>query len=517
MARLVILLLTFTFIACQKNGPTTWNPIVKLPLLKGELKIVDIAGDSLIYADASQLLHFYIDKELAHFKLDSTLQIPDTVLHLKYSVIFPVTLNPGQNIPIGSVNNLEFKLDKGVQLKTLKIKQGQLRVKFKNSVSQSLDVSFSVPDAQKQGSAFTIQETIPPGNTFIQKVYDLSAYELNLHPADNLYNTLRQTLQVKLNAQSPVTQVESGQGIELELEYADLLPEYIWGYFGTLSNYFKQPDTEIFDATWFSVPQLKLQTATATFSVINALGVDLKFQLDSLLGKNTFSNTLLLDVPPLKSVNVSRAQFYNNRIYPSTYTYSITSQNSNIHQFLSLLPNTLYASGNINLNPFGNTSGYQDFLFYNQGLQIKAHLDIPLAYTHDYLQLEKTFTLSTEALNSLKPINAAVISFETENTFPFSVQAQALIQNAQGIPYDSLFQLGPIELAKQPTSFGSSIRQQFSFNLTYSQIQNILREHTLRLRVKIYGLSPQNPIALYAYQKLKFNLFLQSEIHAEVQ
>lgn len=517
MIRPALLLLWIMLLGCQKNNPTSWNPTLNLPLLKGQIKLSDLVGDSLIYADASKLLHFHIEKELTHLKLDTSLQIPDTSIQLKFNIIFPVTLNPGQNIPIGNINNLEFKFDNGIQLKMLKIKQGQLRVKFKNTISQALDVSFSVPDAQKNSTAFTIFETIPPGTAWTQRLYDLSGFELNLHPSNNIYNTLRQSLLVKLNAQAPVTQAESGQGIELELEYVNLLPEYILGYFGTISSSFKQPETKIFDADWFKIPQLHLQSATATFSVINALGVDLKFQLDSLLGKNNFSQSALLDAPALKSLNISRAQQYNNRITPSIYTFSLNSQNSTIHRFLSLIPNALYASGNFKLNPFGNTSGYNDFLFFNQGLQIKAHLDIPLAYTHDYIQLEKTFTLTSEALNSLKIVTSAVVNFETENTFPFSVQAQALIPNSQGFYGDSIFNKGPVELAiHYPTSSASNL-QRMSFPLSSTQIQTLIREKKLHFRIKIYGLTPQSPIALFENQKLNFNLYLQTETHAEIQ
>jgi hypothetical protein len=512
-----LLLFLIMLMGCQKNNPTTWNPTLKLPLLKGQLKLTDLVGDSLIYADASKLLHVHIDKELIHLKLDSALQIPDTSIQLKYSIIFPVTLNPGQNIPIGTINNLEFKFDNGIRLKTLKIKQGQLRVKFKNTISQALDVSFSVPDAQKNSTAFTILETIPSGTAWTQRLYDLSGFELNLHPSNTMYNTLRQSLLVKLNAQAPVTQAESGQGIELELEYINLLPEYVLGYFGTISSYFKQPETKIFDADWFKIPQLQLQSATATFSIINAIGADLKFQLDSLYGKNNLSQSALLNAPALKSINISRAQQYNNQINPSIYTLSLNSQNSTIHHFLSIIPNMLYASGDFKLNPFGNTSGYNDFLFFNQGLQIKAHLDIPLAYTHDYIQLEKTFTLSTDALNSLKKVTSASVCFETENTFPFSVQAQALILNSQGYYCDSVFQKGPVDLATCNPNLNGLNLQQMTFNLSNTQIQTLIREKKLHFRIKIYGLTPQRQITLLEHQKINFNLYLQTEMHAELQ
>ncbi|MFM2102541.1 MAG: hypothetical protein RIR05_1527, partial [Bacteroidota bacterium] len=36
-------------------------------------------------------------------------------------------------------------------------------------------------------------------------------------------------------------------------------------------------------------------------------------------------------------------------------------------------------------------------------------------------------------------------------------------------------------------------------------------------RIKIYGLTPQSPIALFENQKLNFNLYLQTETHAEIQ
>ena len=110
-----------------------------------------------------------------------------------------------------------------------------------------------------------------------------------------------------------------------------------------------------------------------------------------------------------------------------------------------------------------------------------------------------------------------MVNFETENTFPFSVQAQALIPNSQGFYGDSIFNKGPVDLViHNPTSSASNL-QRMSFPLSSTQIQTLIREKKLHFRIKIYGFTPQSPIALFENQKLNFNLYLQTETHAEIQ
>ena len=516
MIRLLVFGLFCFLTACQKNTVTSWNTRLWIPLINGEVSLMDIAGDSLTTVDPTGVVHFILERDLLNLKLNESISIPDTTLNLNYKVIFPITLNPGQNIPIGNSNPMTFKPDHGIQLKFVKIRRGQLNVRFKNSVSQALDVDFLVPDARGQQGLLRIQETVPSGNQWHTKTYQLEGYTLSLQPFPNTYNTLRQQLTVRLNAAAPVTSVESGQGIDIELSYQELVPDYVQGYFGSFTESFRETQSNWWDQNIIKSPNLKFQEASASFSVINAAGLDFKFQLDTLIGHNAYANHLTLHAPYLNNLNISRAQEHENTPTPTLKTFTINSSNSNIHQFISLLPYRIDAAAKAQLNPLGNTSGFNDFIYYNQGLQIRTRMDLPLRFSYDYILAEKTLTLSSESVQNLKTLNSAELQIETENQFPFQTQFQVYLLNSTGSITDSLFSAGPKTVSEASEYKGNVAKHSETLLLT-SDLLNQLRQHpVLQFKIKLTGIKPNAEQTLFDYQTLKFKLHVKANTRMEV-
>mgnify|MGYP003349356430 FL=1 len=142
------------------------------------------------------------------------------------------------------------------------------------------------------------------------------------------------------------------------------------------------------------------------------------------------------------------------------------------------MPYRIEASAKAQLNPLGNTSGFNDFIYYNQGLQIRTRMDLPLRFSYDYILAEKTLTLSSESVQNLKTLNSAELQIETENQFPFQTQFQVYLLNSTGSKTDSLFSAGPKTVSEASEYKGNVAKHSETLLLTSDLLNQIDRKST---------------------------------------
>ena len=83
------------------------------------------------------------------------------------------------------------------------------------------------------------------------------------------------------------------------------------------------------------------------------------------------------------------------------------------------LPNSIGYEIGIELNPLGNISGHNDFIFKSNPLKLDVDFITPLSFAANQLTLRDTLTLSIENSN---PINNGTLYIETTNGFPLSAE-----------------------------------------------------------------------------------------------
>ncbi|MEO6306197.1 MAG: hypothetical protein ABIP51_23820 [Bacteroidia bacterium] len=508
---------------CRKPTSANWDVDVVLPVVKSSLNISNFIGDSIFIPDNTGLLSLDVTREITAIKLDSLLQLPDTSITKNFTLlaIQPVTLTPGQSLTFFPPSELNFDVSNGVSLKRVDVRSGSLSVKFTNNLSQPLDLLYVIASAKKNGQPLTILETVPPYNDTLRKTYDLSGYSLNMTGlTGNKFNSIVQTYTVTVNPLASAVTATYGQGATAILKYSDIIPDYVEGYFGqqTVAIPLDTARFNIFDN--FQASNFMLNDATLNFKILNEFGAEFTSSLSNIKSVNSPKSTVIPLTPGLLSnMNINRASKAGNTIFSSIKSISVNSSNSNIVPFLSNLPNKLTYQGTINVNPFGNVSGYNDFAYYNTGIKVLADINIPLRFNADYFKLSSLSTVNFSNIKQLDNVNSGNFIISAVNGYPFRAEIQAYLIDDQNNTIDSLFypgnnfmERGVINAQNVVTSPTVS---RLTVPVTTQRIENLKKTKTIKLVT--YFRMPSNPPDIKIYENYTFDINIVAELNYNVK
>ena len=440
---------TLTIIGCKKEADNPqWDIEVLGPVLQATIGIDQLIADSLTSTDANGNVRVVYEGSLNNIATDSVYSIPDTAIQTIYTwPFFPVTINP--NTPFYTNNKNLILNVKGAQLTRAIIRSGTIRLTAKNTLPTRVYFTYTVPEARKNGQSLSLARSVAAGSisspSYFTEDVDLSGYLLNLTgSANNLVNTIAYNVIARSDSAGIAFPVVQGDTmVNLTTTLLDVTPSYVRGYLGqTIIN--DNGNTPIGIGNIFQSGQLLLDSASLQLTVKNSIGADLQAYIESLTSVNSRTNTSIPLVAPSilqRNIDLSRAAETGNANYPvrpSTQVINLDNSNSNLTAFLSNLPDQLENNIRLSLNPLGNISGSNDFVYENRLISTNTRLEIPLRLSMKALTLVDTQELSINNLTNIDPVGPASFTLVAENGFPIDLQLQLYLLNEQQQITDSL-------------------------------------------------------------------------------
>jgi len=499
------------FSACRKE-PTTWNSSLVVPIAHGSLTLDEIIPDSLLELDEANVWHLVLEENLTDINADSLAALPDTTITQAFEVPFSsgtLTLQPG--ITIFSTNEETTLGISGAELKYAEMKSGFLHYKVKSYVNGYLTSLYQLPGVMLGPSNVAITANTPPkvGNSpgISEGTIDLSNYSIDLTgESGSSSNTIYSTLNVSVTANAPSAAIVQGQdSIVIELSFVDATVSYARGYFG---QQFYEINEQVDFGGDVNMPtgSMLLEQARMDLSITNYIGVDGKLNITGISAGNEFT-TNALDYSPIYNVlNITRALDNQGVIYPFSTSYLINEGNSNLTSFIGDLPNYLELTGNLEINPLGNISGYNDFIYADKPLEAKVHLDIPLKLATSGLTMIDTISVTTGEDGYA---NGNLILM-LDNYFPFS--ANVLLQFADG-EEEIILENGYLPAA-QLTEPGSSIAQSTQVNIPVSNSDLERLKNGDRVFIRVTFTTPDYPTtySLYKDYRIDYKLLIDANV-----
>ncbi|MBI3502823.1 MAG: hypothetical protein HY063_13610 [Bacteroidetes bacterium] len=502
--------LLLVFSSCRKGTPS-WDADFVLPLINSSLTIDNIIPETLLHTKPDNSLELVYNTKLYSY---STVTIPDTTVDTVYFsptilVVYPCT----QIIPPNPNDNY---FDAGsVQLSELIIHSGKLQIALENKTRKMLDVEYLIPKAKdKSGIAFDKVITVPaksgttPGK--ITSVFDLSGYNFDLRgQSGTKYNSMVTETSVKVNcSDAGKDTIFPGDNIKVSSGFIGMVPEYAKGYFGSSV-------TTITDSTSFSLFKhiidgtLKLQDIDIDFNIENNVGVDARLTINNLSSVNSRTKTTVaLQHSIINSpINVTRALDNNGTVTASNYTYAITPSNSNILPFVNNMPDELSYKMQLEINPLGNNSGSNDFIYRNKLIKTEMNMTIPLSLIANNLTMADTvnFNLGKEAGN----VNHGNLYLYADNGFPFSAEAQLYLLNDKMQIVDSLISAPNVILAPSLDANYICIgKKKTKLTIPVDENKMALLQSTKKMYLKIkFNTSGQpNYVKIYSFYAMNVKL-----------
>lgn len=431
--------------SCRKPLGTSWDVQVALPVANTRLNISNLVSDSLLRADSTGHLHFHVQREVASLLLDSLIDLPDTVfLKRLENDKFPVSLNPGDKINIFPPSEMTFDIGGGVELIVADLRSGFMKVQFSNELAEPIDLTYRIPSATRNGLAFEINETVPPGNHSLERTYDLSGYSLNLRgEKGNRYNTIVQTYTVGLNSGADPLTVNIGEGAILEVSYSNIVPQYVQGYFGQETIEIASDTSDFSFLKNVKADNFMLEDVTMRFDVLNEFGADFLASLANVTSINSEKNNAVqLNHSKLARIPINWPNKSGGAVKASTTTIEFDRNNSNIVPFISNLPDKIVYKGSVEINPppAGDVIGHTNYANHGSGIRILADIDIPLRFSARRLRLESRIETDFRDVRQLDNVRDGFFILDVTNGFPFDTRLQVYMQDEWGMVLDSLFE-----------------------------------------------------------------------------
>lgn len=435
-----ILLITFlssVLFACKREEPTSWDVDVALPLAKGDLGLADLVADSLLALDADGVYHLVYEKNLTDFDLDTLVAIDDTVLSKRFVVPFSsgtFSIPPAFNL----INYTEEKVltIPTVRLKEVQAGAGSLRYRLKSYINGHLTCTYTIPGLTLGGNPVVLQAQTAPSQGGTPSVasgeIDLAGYRMDLTGQNgDRRNTLYTVLNVRTSDNAPANAEVNGQdSVVIDLEFTEARVDYARGYFG---NEVYNLDQQVDFTDGFTMPEgtMNVEGTQLKLRIENYIGADARLHFTEFSGSNaSLQNNLELNYAPLyQPLNITRATQNGSDVLPFIHEYNLDPSNSNLDAFLGNLPGKLSLLGTVQINPLGDVSDANDFIYTQRALNAWLRMDIPLRMSTAGLVLRDTLSLGETDLSAL---NRGELYIHCLNSFPLGGTVQLKLIDADG-------------------------------------------------------------------------------------
>lgn len=478
------------------------------PLFKTSLSINNLLQDSTIQINSDTSLTLVYETSIFDINSNSIYQIPDTVFSDKLAIPFNATISPG--IPfITQAEDVTLSLEDGVELSYAEIESGFIEIEISSAIKERTILTYTIFSATNQnGDTLVIQELIPAAtattNSYFKKKYDVSGYRLDLRGSTTKHNTLVVKAQTMVDPTASAVFVSTSDTVTINNKIIGLIPSYVKGYFGTQKMHF---GPEVINFNPFSkiiAGTIDIDQVDVNLNFKNGIGIDGRVTINQLQTLNTIqtTNTNLTHASIGAPLNINRATETN--ITPEVNyvnnIVAINTGNSNVDQLLEILPNQLLYDIDVNINPLGNISGGNDFLFKKHPLSIMLDVRLPLSLVANNLTLADTVDLSLASQENASEINGGNLFLYAENGFPFDATVNLELYDANLNYIDKLTVLNKIESAPVNTALRvTSVRSsKITIPLSSTDIDNLYAAKKVILKIAFTTIAQPQFVKIYS-------------------
>lgn len=489
---ILFIVIVASVFSCRKDFERpNWDVDLLAPLIKTTLTLEDLLPDSIIQTNPDTSIKLVYQTNIFNVDMDSLFMIPDTTITEIYVFPFNSVANPGSSF-YSNAEERTLNISNGVELNYVKVESGFIELEIFSEIKEKIIITYTIPSATKNGDTLVLKEMIPAGTIsqsgYFVKTIDLSGYELDLTGVSksevNTFIT-RSVATVDTNAVAPVN-ITPGEKITYNNKLIDIVPSFVRGYFGTQQLHFGPEITNTKAFSMITSGTLDLEQVDVNLEFKNGIGVDAQLILNqfSTINTNTVNNAVLSHSSIGTPLNLNRAQltFTTPEVNYSSYNVAMNTSNSNVDQLIEIFPNQLLYDINLNVNPLGNISGGNDFVYKKHSLETNLNVEFPLSLIANNLTLQDTvnFSLSEESVTGR--IIEGTLFLYASNGYPLDANIQLAMYDEdmnflQNLTVNNQIQSAPVDAAFKVIDKKESV---VSIPLTTTEVDNLyLAKHLL--------------------------------------
>lgn len=508
----VLLLVT----SCEREA-ARWDVDVALPIAQGTLALNDFDADEYLSVDDDGLLHLMVEENLTDLNIEDLAALPDTTVIKTFQSPLPGSFNlpPGTNF-ITLTESIDLDVP-GAELKRVIANGGLLNYSIRNYVDGAVDLTYNLPGVSLDSENLLLEANLPAGSTDAPSITDgqieLSGYDFDLTGEFGAaFNEILTELDILISeSNTSSVQISSADSVAIWMEFISPEVQYASGYFGQHTYDFNE-SVSIQGAENVTASGLDVAGVEVDFRLENYVGVDAQVTFQNLLAINTASSleTALENTELEEVINITRAVDNNGFINPTVTEIALNEGNSNVDAFLETAPDAYAIIGEIDVNPLGDISGGNDFIYTAQPLNAILAADIPLCIGLDNLSFSDTLEIAEHDVEQVW----GRIEVDILNYSGFEGQFAADIINPLGEVLGSL-EINEGFLAAIPGTDPIPVLSTFSIVVPRDLSSDIQAPNAVLMRFELS--TPNGPAKVYdtALMDVKVRGFLTAEVSIE--
>ncbi len=521
----ILLLLLSILSSCSSDKETSWDIDVLAPLAEARLSVRDIFVDSLIISEPGAPVVIRYTSTYDLIPNDSLFQIPDTSFNNAFSLPLTVSLPAGfQVLNLSQIVKFAFK---DAQLTEAVIASGEAVFKVQSTLSDKVFFDYTIPKAFKDGIPLLLtNQEIEAGSLYapssVEKTIDLSGYYLDLRGDNGIQsNQLRVNLNAKLNPSGNGASATGNQTLfNYSNKFISVKPYFARGYLGsadfTGNDYLNLSDMRKLSG------MLRLQDISLDLDIENSIGADFSLSIQNIKASRNGVDLNLIHPIIGSTQQLSRAQHIaqgDSPYIPTHKHYSFTTTNSNLKDLVELLPQRFSFIANANLNPLGNVSSGNDFIYNSSNLRIKSVLELPLSFSANALYFADTLTTKGIEATKTEPYLSGALKILASNTFPFELQVKGYLLDENKVLIDSLLSNQTIAAALVNTDLHVENPQYTTLTIPVNDALKIHLDQARYIVLKaMLNTQPENTILpMYADYELHLQLIGDGKYRVKVK
>ena len=402
---------------------------------------------------------------------------------------------PAQNL-IDKKDEIEYYFG-GAEFTQVKLKSGFIKLKVESTVEEAIVLDYSLPNSFKNGEPGTPLSktwTVPPAKKgekiFVEEMFPIGGYTIYFWGKSNLenptFNHVYTELIARIEYSGILRTLSLEDKIRVELGLVDLIPELIIGDPGR--HELSSNDTvglKLFDNI---SGDLSLEDAKMNLNFYNSFGIETLLDVKEIKGQNTrngkslklISSELLNPILLKKAVN-------NPPLVAYEYDVVLDKSNSNLKQFLELMPNKLMPEIEAVVRPNG-TINQNDFAFDVSELLVNIRFEMPLKFGLDNLTVAVNESVAFFSDEKVDNIKGGQLILKLINDFPISGRIKMVFKDEMGEQLFELFsgdnyEMTAAEVDPQTNKTKAPIESELIATITKNQAKQLSQIKSVDLEV----------------------------------
>lgn len=352
---------------------------------------------------------------------------------------------PAQNL-VDKKDEIEYYFG-GAEFTQVKLKSGFIKLKVESTVEEAIVLDYSLPNSFKDGEPGTPLSktwTVPPAKKgekiFVEEMFPIGGYTIYFWGKSNLenptFNHVYTELIARIEYSGILRTLSLEDKIRVELGLVDLIPELIIGDPGR--HELSSNDTvglKLFDNI---SGDLSLEDAKMNLNFYNSFGIETLLDIKEIKGQNTRNGkSLKLISSELLNPILLKKAANNPPLVAYEYDVMLDKSNSNLKQFLELMPNKLMPEIEAVVRPNG-TINQNDFAFDVSELLVNIRFEMPLKFGLDNLTVAVNESVTFFSDEKVDNIKGGQLILKLINDFPISGRIKMVFKDKMG---EQLFEL----------------------------------------------------------------------------